>query len=347
MERDSPQPAIRYAGPIWTLLILAPFLSEVLSGSTRFSFLFALVPEIMVWGVGALLCRELARRWCAGGASLLLLGLALSIAEEFVIQQTSLAPLPWPGANGDYGRLLGVNWLYFLFMLGFESVWVVLVPVQVVELFFPNRSRQPWLRMRGLVVACTVFCLGSFIAWYSWTQQALPKMLHVPPYHPPGVTIAIGVLAIVGLIALAYLLRGFALPGINSKRATVHPLFAGLTAFILSGPWFVLISMIFIPHHGIPLWMPLTGGVAWSLMALGVLLYWSASSRWSSLHRWATALDATLACMIVPYLSIAGWSRSDVVAEILFDGLALAGFILLGRAVKKQLYTHPEPVSMQ
>ena len=94
-----------------------------------------------MWGCGALLCRELVRRWQAGGTSLLLLGLALSIAEEFVIQQTSLAPLPFPGANVSYGRAWGVNWLYFLFMLGYESVWVVLVPVEITELIFPGPAK--------------------------------------------------------------------------------------------------------------------------------------------------------------------------------------------------------------
>ena len=91
--------AKRYRGPIWTLLILAPVIGEVLSGSTRLSVLFVLIPEIMVWGGGALLCRELVRRWRAGATSLLLLGLALSIAEEFIIQQTSIAPLPFPGVE--------------------------------------------------------------------------------------------------------------------------------------------------------------------------------------------------------------------------------------------------------
>ena len=130
----------RFAPAIWTLLLLAPFIGELLSGSTRASILFVYVPEVMVWGVGALFCRELVRRWRAGGVSLLLLGLALSIAEEFIIQQTSLAPLPFPGSNAGYGRMWGVNLVYLLFMLGYESVWVVVVPVQVTELFFPAAS---------------------------------------------------------------------------------------------------------------------------------------------------------------------------------------------------------------
>ena len=60
------------AAPIWTLLLLSPFIAELLSGATRTSILFVYVPEVMVWGVGALLCRELVRRWHPGGMSRLM-----------------------------------------------------------------------------------------------------------------------------------------------------------------------------------------------------------------------------------------------------------------------------------
>src|ERR1700755_3207753 len=81
--------------PAGTLIVLAPVIAEVLSGATRLSYIFVIVPEMMVWGCGALLIREAVVRWRGGWPSLLSLGLALSVAEEFIIQQTSLAPLPW------------------------------------------------------------------------------------------------------------------------------------------------------------------------------------------------------------------------------------------------------------
>src|SRR5271155_5790469 len=103
--------------PIFPLIICAPGIAEVMSGATRISFIFVLIPEMMVWGCGALLIRDLVRRWQAGWTSMLLLGLGLSVAEEFVIQQTSLAPLPWVSLPA-YGRVWGVNLIFFLFMLG-------------------------------------------------------------------------------------------------------------------------------------------------------------------------------------------------------------------------------------
>src|SRR5262249_23578884 len=109
----------RNAAPIMTLLVLSPLIGEVLSGATRLSFIFVLVPEIRVWGCGTLIIGDVVRRWRGGGPSALLLGLGLAIAEEFIIQQTSLAPLPWLDPATAYGRVAGVNWPYFLFMLGY------------------------------------------------------------------------------------------------------------------------------------------------------------------------------------------------------------------------------------
>ena len=74
--------------PVITLLLLAPIISEVLSGSTRISTIFVLIPEIAVWGCGTLIIRYLARRWHKDWISIFLMGLALSIAEECVVQQT-------------------------------------------------------------------------------------------------------------------------------------------------------------------------------------------------------------------------------------------------------------------
>jgi hypothetical protein len=105
----------------------------MLFGATRLSYVFVLIPQIMVWGCGALIIREVVRRQKRSWTDMLLLGLALAIAEECIIQQTSFAPLV--GAHGTeiYGRAGGVNWIWFLAMLGYESIWVVLIPVQITD----------------------------------------------------------------------------------------------------------------------------------------------------------------------------------------------------------------------
>jgi len=325
-------PLNRYRGPIWTLLILAPFIAEVLSGSTRLSFLYVLLPEVMVWGCGALLCRELVRRWRAGATSLLMLGLALSIAEEFIIQQTSIAPLPFQGINADFGRFCGVNWLYFLFMLGFESVWVVLVPVQVTELFFPDRREQPWLRKRGIIATCIAFLVGCRIAWYGWTQQARPK-LHAAPYHPPTLVIVLGLASIALLIASAWLFRDYGHSGQVASRQPASPWFTGLKSFVLSAPWFWLIGLLFVPHHGLAAWIPISAGIVWSLLSFALVLYWSAACGWRDIHRWALSFGAVLGSMALGDASAAGWTHLDLIGKFAFQLLAVVGFVLLARKV--------------
>jgi hypothetical protein len=322
----------RHRGAIWTLLILAPFIAEVLSGSTRLSFLFVLIPEVMVWGCGALLCRELVRRWRGGATSLLMLGLALSVAEEFLIQQTSIAPLPFPGVDASFGRCYGVNWLYFLFMLGFESVWVVLVPVQVTELFFPDRREQPWLRNRGLIATCIAFLVGCRIAWFGWTQKARPK-LHAAPYHLPMLAIVVGIALIAILIALAWLLRGHGHSGQVTSRQPPRPLLAGVAAFVLSTPWFWLIGLLFVPRHGFAVWVPISVGVVWALLSFALIRCWSTARGWRDVHRWAISFGAVLGSMALGDANAAGWTHLDLVAKFVFQLLAVVGLVLLARKV--------------
>ncbi|HWF91302.1 MAG TPA: hypothetical protein VN684_03405 [Terriglobales bacterium] len=331
-----------FARPIWTLLVLAPFIGELLSGSTRASILFVLIPEIMVWGVGALFCRELVRRWRAGVTSLVLLGLALSVAEEFIIQQTSLAPLPFPGSHPDYGRLWGINLVYLLFMLGYESVWIVVVPVQLTELFFPRQAKQAWLRLRGTIAACVAFLLGGRIAWYGWTQQARPR-LHAAPYHPSLAMIGLGLLAIGALIAAAYLVRGFGASSFgasaNDRRKTIPPWVAGLIAFVMGGAWFEVIAQYFNPKPVQPFWIVIVAGIAWAGLAFALFIRWSSRKAWSEVHGFSAAIGATLACASTPYLTIASWPKIDVIGKLIFDVLAVVGALLLARSVLRRKKT--------
>ncbi len=333
----------RFAGPIWALLLLSPFIAEVLSGSTRASVLFVYVPEVMVWGVGALLARELVRRWRAGGVSLLSLGLALSIAEEFIIQQTSLAPLPFPGSHPEYGRVWGVNLLYFLFMLGYESVWVVVVPVQVTELFFPDRRESPWLLRRGAIVSCIVFLIGCGIAWYGWTQQAR-KRLHAAPYHPSAGYFIAGFAAIALLIGLAYALRGAAQPSPSDRRKTAPAWLGGLVAFVMGAAWFELIGQNFVRKPVQPFWIAAGAGLGWAILAFILFAWWSSRPAWREPHRFAAAFGATMACMAMPYVTFARWPRVDQAGKVIFDLVALTGFFLLSRRVAARRSARKEVV---
>ncbi|MGH9617225.1 MAG: hypothetical protein ACRD28_10835 [Acidobacteriaceae bacterium] len=325
----------RGVAPAWTLLLLAPIVAELLSGATRISTIFALVPEIMTWGCGALIIREMARRRKLGWPSLLLMGLALSIAEEFLIQQTSLAPLPWLHSIHTYGRALGVNWLYFLFMLGYESVWVVLVPVSLTEFIFHKRREDPWLRLRGLIIAALFFILGSFIAWYAWIKRVRPMIFHAPFYRPPWFTLLIGALAIVALVAFA-LTRRPRQPRV-SRTSPPPPWLLGLLAVVLGLPWYGLLTPVFSPNaklHALPLWVPMVIGIAWFAMIFFLIRHWSSGTGWSDAHRYALTFGAMLVPMIGGFSGSGSWLRIDLVGKSVLDVIAVLLLIALGRAVR-------------
>ena len=323
----------RHMGAAFTLAVLAPLIAEVLSGATRMSFILAFVPEIMVWGCGALIIRELVRRWGGGWTSILLLGLGLSMAEEFVIQQTSLAPLPWPALGAAYGRAWGVNWVYFLFMLGYESVWVVLVPVQVTELIFRKHRNERWVGNFGLVITGLVFVLGSFAAWYAWIKRARPMVFHVPAYNPPMGTILAGVLAIALLALAAYLLRGVRRQE-TSHRATPWWV-AGAAAMAFGFPWYLLMRPIFGARSTLPFGIWMAGGIGWSVLAYVVLRYLSSSQGWTDMHRWALVFGATLVCMIAGFAGSSAWPRVDVVGKWVLDICAVIGFVVLASRIRR------------
>src|SRR5689334_21527266 len=122
-------PLRRRVAPILTLLVLAPVIAEILEGSTHLTNLFVFPVQIGVYGCAALLIRACVRSRRKGWIALLLLAIAYAVAEECVILQTSVTPLF--AAKHVYGRLLGVNWIYLLWAVGYESVWSIILPIQL------------------------------------------------------------------------------------------------------------------------------------------------------------------------------------------------------------------------
>jgi hypothetical protein len=335
----SSAPAFPYSrwqrlGPIVSLLLLAPVISEVLYGATRISVIFVLIPEILTWGCGALLIRECLRRWNQGWPSMLLMGLALAMAEECVIQQTSIAPLVGL-AKQDYGRVWGVNWMYFLWALGYESVWVVLLPVQLTELIFPARREQMWLRTRSFVIASVVFVAGACMAWYGWTQRARVMIFHMPPYTPPVLYIvtALGVIAL--LILAAYALPSFRpRPGQTVSHAP-SPWLVGSIVTALGTPWGAFVLLGFGSLPALPFRLGLAVGTGWCALTLFLVWRWTSSTDWGDAHRFALTFGGVLACMLGGFVvfKVGGALRIDWIGKTILNLIAIVWLVSLGRNV--------------
>jgi hypothetical protein len=314
-------------GPVVTLLLLAPVVSEVLYGATRLSVIFVLIPEILTWGCAALLIREVIRRWNKGWRSMLLLAIALAIAEEWIIQQTSIAPMVGLTKRA-YGRVWGVNWVYLLWALGYESVWVVLIPVKLTELLFPQRGGEKWLRTRGLVITSITFLMGACMAWYGWTQRARVLVFHMPLYRPPTLYIALAFVVIVLLVAAAHSLP--TLPrqegGAPSDGSVL------LVTTILGIPWaaFVLVGYGSFPE--VPLGVSLAVGCAWCFVALGVMHRWSCLDGWGDRHRFAVVFGGVLGCIVSGFVvfKVGGALRIHWIGKAVLNAIAFVWLVLVG-----------------
>jgi hypothetical protein len=289
----------------------------------------------MVWGCGALLIREAVRRWQGGWLSALSLGLALSVAEEFIIQQTSLAPLNWMGVTSANGRAWGVNWFYFLFMLGYESVWIVLIPIQITELIFPAHKDKPWLRVRGLVISSVVFLIGSYIAWFLWIKNARPNVFHMPDYHPAPVTIILGLLAIVALIFAGYALRTVRSIEPNPARSAPRPWLVFIASLVMVFPWYFMMALLFIPKE-IPLLPPMIAELAWAIVVIYLIKRWATATGWNNMHRWSLTFGALIFCMVAGFLGSNLWLRIDLIGKMILNGLAFLGMIALAMQIRKR-----------
>jgi len=332
-ERDSrlPESGIQASrpkriGPIVSLLLLAPIISELLYGAVRVSTIFILIPEILTWGCGALLIRECVRRWRKPWQSMFMMGLALGMAEEWVIQQTSISPLVVLGQHA-YGRVAGVNWVYFLWALGFESVWVVLIPVQLTELLFPAQREEPWLRRRGFVIVSAAFALGACVAWYGWTRRARVKIFHMLPYSPPPLYILIGVAAIVLLVLGARSLPSSQPP---SSRARSHaappPWVVGLILGAMGFAWaiFFLLGWGRGALPNLAVWIALAGGLAWAALAFCLVWRWTSRFDWGDAHRFAIVLGGIVGWMLGGFVvfKVAGALRLDWIGKGVLNATA-------------------------
>src|SRR5215213_5134685 len=182
--------------PALVLLLLAPAVAEVLFGATPVSNLRALLPDVTVYGCGALLIREAVRRRGLGWASILALGVAFGIVEEGLALGSLFNPNLF-NAGDLGGRALGVNWVWEQWTLGYHAVWSISIPILLAELLFPARRAEPWLGWKGLVAAGFFYVLGIL------AFAAMFRLVVAPGFVAPTVPFAVAVLAVVGLVALA------------------------------------------------------------------------------------------------------------------------------------------------
>jgi hypothetical protein len=306
--------------------------------------LWLLVPEMGVYGVAALMVREVVRSKRCGWGTILILGIAYALIEECVILQTSLTPQFFASGTSSFGWALGVQWSYLVSMLGYESVYAIMMPIYLTEMIFPQRRAEPWLGRRGLLIAAGIFLVAGVGVWLLWENVGL-KRYGPSTYQVPLLNILLALVVIVLLIALALALpsstRQAREPG---KRRAWSPWLLAPIAFVFALIWWLLIAFAYVPastfNNASPL-VPIGFGLVWGLLSLLVIRALSRGRGWQDRHRLALIIGAQLASMLGGVLVILATSPVDRLGKLILDLVALSLLFYLAWRLRKRRQAAP------
>jgi PncC family amidohydrolase len=307
---------------ILTLALLAPSLGELLSGSSPPSEYFPIgwILQAGLYGTGALMVRDLARRWGKGWPSILLLGAAYGIYEEGIAVRSFFDP-NWPdlGQMAAYGRWLGVNWVWAEWLTIYHATVSITIPILLVELLFPRHRNEPWLERTGWII-----CAVPFLAYIAFGPLA---HMNAP------------VLGLLGCAAAMVLLGWLAYrwPATGKVRIDrVRPVKPGWFTVLgfLGGAGCFLIFMA-LPSTNLPPLVTMLQGAGLCLLVAAAA--WAMGGRsWTDRHRWALAFGVILlSCLLAVAQELDNANRlNDDTSGMALVGIAFfVGMIGLGVAV--------------
>lgn len=300
----------RYA-PVFVLAVLATFIGEVLFGATPVTRLGGLLVVTPLYGGGAVLIRELARRRGSGWIRIMLLAGAYAIVEEGLALQSMFNPnLFNAGLVG--GTVLGVNWIWVEWTIGYHIVWSIAIPILLTELLFPARRTEPWLGRAGLSVAGIVYAVGAV------ALSAIFRLVVAPDFRASAILlIGAGVVA-AGLAALALLwpvsqaetTPAGSVPNVRS------PWLVGLVTFVAAAAWFALLDLPHMFRSGALVLVPILTELALAAGFAALIRRWSGSDHASmDLHRLALASGALLVSMLVGFFFVTAGNPIDQLGQ--------------------------------
>ncbi|GIO10550.1 hypothetical protein J19TS2_01050 [Cohnella xylanilytica] len=318
----------RRLAPALGLLLLSPWVGEFLLGSSPIQNLLAAVALLVpLYGGGALLIREIARRTGRGWPTILLLGAAYGVIEAGLLDQSLFNPDFLGPEIADDTRipLLGISASNAISYVAGHAIWSIALPIAVAEMLTPSGSRRPWLGRTGLIAAAALYLAGCAIVFsfiYADTRFIAS----------PAQRIGAAATAIV-LIAAAFAAGG--------KRGRARPIARGKAwkPWLLGIGSFVVASMFAARPEN---WAGVALGVVLLASAWALVRYGAARGGWNDRHRFSLIAGALLTCawlgfavtLLVRPTDTVAWFGNGLFALMAF-GLLLWIAHTLRRTVKK------------
>lgn len=325
MEVSASTPAARI-GAALGLFFLAPLVGEFLLGNLPITMLPALLLLAPLYGGGALLIRETARRFALTWPGMLVLGLAFGVIEEVFVTQSLFNPNYLGLRLLDYGYIpaLGMGAWWTVFVLALHTIWSTAVPIALMETLTPAQRRAPWLGRIGLVVTAVVFVAGC---------AALLAMELKKGFVASPLQFAASAVAVMLLVVVAFKVGRArpASPSENTKPAP-EPLWVGVVSFAVGAVFFGLVKAA----TWLPAWADVAAILALLAGAAVLVFAWSRRTDWTERHRLALAAGFLLTYAwhgFVQTPSVGNVSaRVDLIGNVVFAAGAL---LLLARAIRQ------------
>jgi hypothetical protein len=279
--------------PALVLWIVAPIFGELFSGSSPLNEYINPVTFLtlgLLYGSGAIICRELVIRWNRGWVSLLLLGFAYGIYEEGLLVQSFFDP-GWQdlGVLATYGRVAGVNWVWTEHLTIFHALISICASVAFVEILFPERRRESWVHGFWWVANWIGF-IGIYVIWEVMTT------------YDPGLWKIVSILTIALLVLLARVIPKPATPEPSPPKARPWRYF--LIGFLGMTGQFVLIY-IGAEKNTFPFVPKMLVLLVFDLLILLLILYWNKrGAAWDDRHRLALINGALCFFLVLGPLTV-------------------------------------------
>jgi hypothetical protein len=312
---------VRRIRPAITLFLLAPLVAEFLLGDLPINLLPALLVLAPMYGGGALLIREVARRARRGWPTILVLALAYAVFEEAFTTQTLFNPnylgLHLHLLEPAYIPALGMGGWWTVFVLTLHTVWSISVSIALAEALVPDRGTAPWLGRPGLAVTSVLFALGA-VASTLLTLRG--DRFHASARQFGGA----------GLVCVVLIITAFGLPRASSARTAgwvPSPWLVGAGA-LAAGSGFLLIPQ----RWG---WGAVCAYLALDLVVIVLVSLGSHRTGWDGRHRLALAAGAALAYAWHAFLQTPAVGNGGMVDRVGNAVFAVALVALLGMAARR------------
>ncbi|MGC2662140.1 MAG: hypothetical protein WA324_29605 [Bryobacteraceae bacterium] len=314
------------------LFFVAPLLAEFLLGNLPIKMLPALIVLAPLYGGGALLIREWARRCGRGWPTMVILAVVYAIVEEAFTTQSLFNPnylkLNLHLLDPGYMPVLGIGAWWTLFVLTLHVAWSMSASIALVEALTPSAAAAPWLGKVGLTITTLLFIFGAVASTMIGYRQ--DHYLSAPSQ-----------LVCAAIICVILAMVAFRIPPLGAIvwRAVPSPWLAGgFTLLAASG-------VLLIPKNWG--WWAAISVLVLDLSVLFAVLFWSRSTLWNMRHKLALASGAALAYAWHSFIqtpAIGGGAFPTRVGNAIFTAGAIALIAVAAMKNRDVVTSRPTPI---